>query len=85
MTRTEQIRLIRRAGVYIRIAEQCLHTSFATLMIGVPLTMIAFMGLSPWPGVIFWTVSWCTHAISNHYSTAARELQRLVNEARTNG
>lgn len=85
MTRTEQIKLVRRAGVYIRIADQCQHTSFVTLMIGVPLTMIAFMGLSPWPGVIFWSVSWCSKALADHYTAAATELQRRVNEARATG
>lgn len=85
MTRTEQIKLVRRAGLYIRIADNCNHTAFATLMIGVPLTLAAFAGLSIWPGAIFWTVSWCSKALCDHYMAAAKELHRLVNEARTNG
>jgi hypothetical protein len=85
MTRTEQIKLVRRAGVYIRVAEQCNFTSFATLVIGVPLTLAAFAGLSIWPGVVFWTVAWGSRALSDYYMAAAAELHRLVNEARTSG
>ncbi len=84
MTRTDQIKLVRRAGVYIRVSEHCNHTSFATLVIGVPLTLAAFAGLSIWPGVIFWTVSWGCFAAAERYSAAAKELHRLVNEARAN-
>lgn len=83
MTRTEQIKLVRRAGMYIRVAEQCGHTSFATLVIGVPLTLAAFAGMSIWPGVVFWTVSWCTHALGEHYTATARQLHKIVNESRT--
>ena len=83
MTRTEQIKLVRRAGIYIRISEHCGHTSFATLVIGVPMTLAAFAGLSIWPGVVFWTVSWVTFAAAERYTAAAKELHRLVNEART--
>lgn len=84
MTRTEQIKLVRRAGIYIRVSEQCGHASFATLVIGVPLTLAAFAGLSIWPGVIFWTVSWACFATAERYTAAAKELHRLVNEARAN-
>ena len=45
MTRTEQILLTRRAGIYLSVAEHCTYTSFATLVIGVPLTLAAFAGL----------------------------------------
>lgn len=83
MTRTEQIKLVRRASVYIRVADQCNHTSFATLVIGVPLTLAAFAGLSIWPGAIFWCVSWGCRALADRYVAAARELHRLVNESRT--
>ncbi len=84
MTRTDQLKLVRRAGVYIRVSQECNHTSFATLCIGVPLTLAAFAGLSVWPGIVFWTVSWCTHALAEHYTAAAKELHRMVNEARAN-
>jgi hypothetical protein len=83
MTRTEKIKLVRRAGTYIRVAEECGYTSFATLVIGVPLTLAAFAGLSGWPGVIFWCVSWWTWAISHHYTAAAQQLHKLVNDSRT--
>lgn len=82
MTRTEQIRLVRLAGRYITIADHCVSTSFATLCIGVPLTLLAFMGYSPWPGVIFWACSWLTHALGQHYTATAQKLQAIVNRAR---
>ncbi len=82
MTRTEQMKLVQRAGTYIRVAEQCTHTSFATLVIGVPLTLAAFAGLSGWPGVIFWCVSWWTWALAGHYTAAAQQLHKIVNESR---
>jgi hypothetical protein len=82
MNRTEQMKLVQRAGIYIRVSEECGYMSFATLVIGVPLTLAAFAGMSGWPGVIFWTVSWWTWAIGHHYSAAASELHRLVNESR---
>ena len=82
MTRTEQIRLTRLAGRYITIADHCVDASFATLCIGVPLTLLAFMGFSPWPGVIYWAISWATHALGQHYTAAARELQQRVIRAR---
>lgn len=83
MTRTEQIKLVRQAGRYIRIAEGCVDTSFATLVIGVPLTVIAFAGFSVWPGVIFWCISWSTKALGDYYTAAARELHQAINESRT--
>lgn len=83
MTRTEQIKLVKRAARYIRTAEHANDTSFATLCIGVPLTLMAFMGLSVWPGVIFWSVSWTAKAISDRCAASAAELHRLVNASRT--
>ncbi len=82
MTRTEQIKLTRRAGWYITIADHCNDASFATLCIGVPLTLLAFMGYSIWPGIIFWAVSWCTYSLCSYYTAAARELHAIVNRAR---
>ena len=82
MTRTEQITLVRRAGRYIVLAEELNHTSFATLCIGVPLTLVAFSGFSVWPGVIFWMLSWASYSLSRYYSSAARGLQDAVNKAR---
>ena len=83
MTRTEQLKLVRRAGIYIRISEQCGFTSFATLVIGVPLTLAAFAGLSIWPGIVFWTVSWATFAAAERYTAAAKQLHKLVNDSHT--
>ena len=82
MTNTEQQKLTQRAGIYIRAAEHCGHTSFATLVIGVPLTLAAFAGMSIWPGAIFWTVSWGCHAVADHCIAQAKQLHKLVNEAR---
>ncbi len=83
MTRTEKIKLVRRAGIYIRVSEECGYASFATLVIGVPLTLAAFAGLSVWPGVIFWTVSWACFATAERYTAAAKQLHKLVNDSRT--
>ena len=82
MTRTEQIRLTRLASRYITIADHCVDTSFATLCIGVPLTLLAFAGFSPWPGLIYWAISWATHALGQHYTAAARAIQQRVIKAR---
>ena len=82
MTNTEQQKLIQRAGIYIRAAEHCGHTSFATLVIGVPLTLAALAGLSIWPGAIFWTVSWGCKAVADHCIAQAKELHRRVQAAR---
>ena len=84
MTRTEQIELTRRAGTYLGAAERCGHTSFATLVIGVPLTLAALAGLSIWPGAIFWTVSWGCKAVADHCIAQAKELHRRVQDARAN-
>lgn len=85
MTRTEQMKLVQRAGRYIIYAEHAGQTSFATLVIGVPLTLAAFAGFSIWPGALFWCASWGSRALADHYVAAAKELHRLVNEARTTG
>ena len=82
MTNTEQQKLTQRAGIYIRAAEHCGHTSFATLVIGVPLTLAALAGLSIWPGAIFWTVSWGCKAVADHCIAQAKELHRRVQAAR---
>lgn len=82
MTRTEQIKLVRRASRCIRIAEELNHTAFATLCIGVPLTMLAFAGFSPWPGVIYWALSWMSHSLAQHYTAMARRLHEIVSRAR---
>lgn len=84
MNNAEQQKLVQRAGTYIRVAQECGYTSFATLVVGVPLTLAAFAGMSPWPGVVFWIVSWWTWAIGHHYTAAAQQLHHLVNEARAN-
>ena len=52
-------------------------------MIGVPLTLAAFAGMSIWPGAIFWTVSWFGKALSDHYIAAAKQLHKIVNDSRT--
>jgi hypothetical protein len=83
MTNAEQQKLTLRAGIYLTVAEHCNYTSFATLVIGVPLTLAAFAGMSIWPGAIFWTVSWCGSALSDYYLAAAKELRRRVNDSRT--
>lgn len=80
MTNAEQQKLVRRAGIYLNVAEHCNYTSFATLVIGVPLTLAAFAGMSIWPCVIFWMVSWFGKALSSYYIAAAKELHRRVNE-----
>ena len=83
MTNVEQQKLVRRAGIYIRVSEECGHASFATLVIGVPLTLAAFAGLSVWPGVIFWTVSWACFATAERYTAAAKQLHKIVNDSHT--
>lgn len=83
MTNAEQLRLVQRAGFHIRVAEHCNYTSFATLVIGVPLTLAAFAGMSIWPCVIFWTVSWCGKALAEYYIASAKQLHKLVNDSRT--
>ncbi len=82
MTRTEQIRLVKLASRYIALAEHANNTSFATLCIGVPLTMLAFKGFSPWPGIIFWIVSWGSYAVGKCWTAHARRLHAAVNQAR---
>lgn len=82
MTLNEQSELIARAGRYLAIAEYCNRTSFSTLIIGLPLTLVAYAGLSIWPGVIFFAVSWVTYQAGDRLLAQARTLRKTVEAAR---
>ena len=76
--------MIERASRYIAISEHANQTSAATIMIGVPLTLSVVLGYSPWPGLIFFAVSYATNFATHYCLSTARELHKAVQRAREN-
>ncbi len=81
MNRTELFAACDRAKRLLWWASELNRTSFAAMLVGVPLTLAAFMGLSPWPGVICWTMSWATFALNSYLLAQATKLNAQIRQA----
>lgn len=81
MTRTELIATCAQVRRILWWAEELNRTSFAAMLVGVPLTLAAFMGLSVWPGIICWVFSWGAYALNTHLMAKASRLNADIRQA----
>lgn len=83
MTRTEMLAALDRAKLLLAVAGELNHTSLAATLVGVPLTLAAFLDFSPWPGVICWTVAWAAFYLNAHLLEKAARLNAEVQRAQS--
>ena len=82
MTRTEALRTLERARRYIDAAEHLNNTCLGATLVGLPVTLAAWFGMSPWPGIIMWVCAWGTWVVGRRLTARARELHERVRSAR---
>jgi hypothetical protein len=81
MTRTEMLAALDKVKRLLAVAGELNHTSFAAMLVGVPLTLAAFLGFSVWPGIICWTISWLAFALNTYLLRQAKALNAEVAKA----
>ena len=82
MTRTEMVENLKLAGRILDLASLAHETSFATMCVGLPVTLLAFAGYSIWPGIILWSVSWLSYALAKRWMAQADAIHKMVERAR---
>ena len=82
MTRTEQIKMVRRASAYIDAAIALNNASLCALFVGLPVTIAAYYGASIWPGVILWVCSYAAWTVGKWCSATAARIHLAVRVAR---
>lgn len=83
MTRTEMLAALDRSRRLLWLAHHLNESSFAAMLVGVPLTLAAFVGLSPWPGIICWACSWGAFTLNSRLLAQATAINDAVARARS--